>query len=113
MPTFSLRSLPRRHLAWLLWFALLLPLAQAAAACHVYSHIGAQGDVDGKPALHATQCDLCLTGASIGAGALPATPQVLLPSTARFEVPQALAIDPFPARTTPAYRSRAPPLAAC
>ena len=33
----SRRTLPR-HFAWLLWLAMLLPLAQTVAACHLYSH---------------------------------------------------------------------------
>ena len=32
------RAVPRRHLVWLLWLALLLPVAQAAASWHALSH---------------------------------------------------------------------------
>jgi hypothetical protein len=104
-----LRTLSRQRLAWLLWFALLLPVAQAAAVCHTYSHLGANGDVEGKQALHSAHCDLCLSAASLGGGALPATEQVIPDATAGLEAPQAAAIGLAPAAALPVYRSRAPP----
>ena len=73
----SRRTLPR-HLAWLLWLVLLvLPLAQTAAACHVYSHTGklVAGTLDYSKSKHsagASHCDLCLAGSVVHGGGLPA-----------------------------------------
>jgi hypothetical protein len=51
-----------RSLSWLFWLALLLPVAQAAATWHGYSHGQAEtsGRDQGKQAPHTAQCDLCL-----------------------------------------------------
>ena len=60
MRAFRSHAVSRRHLVWLLWLALLLPIAQAAAAWHVLSHadLQAAGDADGKHALRHSHCDL-------------------------------------------------------
>lgn len=100
----------RRNLrGWLLWLALLLPLAQAMAGAHALSHAG--GDrADGL--VHLTHCDLCLTAANLGSGA-PAT-QPSLPDTGRAGVAQPAAaaaclLRPADAGLPPA---RAPPTSA-
>ncbi len=106
-----LHTLRKPGLAWLLWLAALLPLAQTAALAHAASHglaSQAAGD-DDKALAHAAHCDLCLAAAALG-GAAPApvleTP--LLPAPA---VPPQAATATAPV-TTPAawaWQSRAPP----
>ncbi len=61
---------------WLLWLALILPIAQAMAGVHALSHAGERGD-DGL--VHLVDCDLCLVAAHLGAGA-PAAPPPPLPT---------------------------------
>ena len=69
----------RRHMRWLLCFALLLPAAQLAGAVHAFSHLNAskqQQRDDGAPGdLH---CAICAVAAAVGAGGLPSTPALLL-----------------------------------
>ena len=107
------RPLARRHFVWLLWIALLAPIAQTAAAWHALSHARSDAvrDRDGKQAVHETRCDLCLAGAALGSGAIPGEPPVLPHPTARHDAPAA---DPSPVafalRVRP-YESRAPPVA--
>ncbi len=111
----ALRSRPvsQRRLAWLLWFGLLIPIAQLGAAWHSLSHDrpNAIGAVDDKKAVTQTHCDLCLIAAAIGGGApLTDTPQWVA-SAAAHALPQAAAVDVWVALTSRAYRSRAPPFA--
>ena len=71
-------SVSRRRFAWLLWLALLMPLAQAAAAWHVVAHEGARaGSDDGKHGPAHAQCELCLAAAALGSGAPPGKPAAL------------------------------------
>ncbi len=56
---------------WLLWLALLLPIAQAMADVHALSHLG---DRQEAGVAHLAHCDLCLTAANLGAGAPAAAP---------------------------------------
>jgi len=98
-----------RKLSWLLWLALLLPIAQSAAAWHGYSHVvkaSAQGD--DWTAAQLDHCDRCLAGAALSAGALPSAPHSLGVSTPS-QVPLPVAVGVWSARTALAYRSRAPP----
>ncbi len=112
MPVLRSRIDPRRHLAWLLWLALLLPLGQGAAAWHALSHTraDASGERDGK-ALHGTQCDLCLSAATVAGGALPGEPPALPSPSARHEAPRAPTLADRVATPARAYLSRAPPFA--
>jgi hypothetical protein len=62
MHAFRHRLLGPRHAAWLLWLALVLPLAQGMATWHAMSHSRADiAESRGGKALHASHCDLCLT----------------------------------------------------
>lgn len=113
MPLHLLRQLARRHSAWLLWLALLIPVAQVAAQAHVLSHAVADGHgaaaEDGLPAPHAGHCDLCPAASALGAGALTGEPLALQHAAARHVAPFHA---PHLAWTAPlawAYRSRAPP----
>ena len=102
------RTAPERHFAWLLWLALLLPLAQVASACHAISH--AVGEVEGDAlATKPAHCAMCTLAAEVGAGALPevSTPLVL-PSFREARAPWP-APELGPARLALAYLSRAPP----
>ncbi|WP_457320102.1 hypothetical protein [Roseateles sp. P5_E11] len=93
---------------WLLWLALLLPLAQAMAGVHALSHVGSDRQDDGIA--HLVHCDLCLTAADLGAGAPVAEPVVLAvgsathaaPLVARGGVPRAVSLGLPPARAPPA-----------
>ena len=105
--------IPQRRFAWLLWLGLLLPVAQAAATGHAFTHLrdAQSGEVDGKHALHAAHCDLCLMAAAIAGGAPPVEPQAFSHPAVGHEVPQAEFADVWLAPAARAYRSRAPPLA--
>lgn len=105
-------SAPPRRLAWLLWLALLLPLAQSATAWHAVSHstTGAPAH-DGKQALHPVHCDLCLAAAALGGGALPTASQWVVHPAARHQAPQASPGSPWLPLLARAYHSRAPPSA--
>jgi hypothetical protein len=73
----------RRHLRWLLCFAMLLPAAQLAGAAHAFSHLNAstqqQRDDGASVDLH---CGLCVVAAAIGGGGLPSTAALLPPDLA-------------------------------
>lgn len=102
---------PQRRFMWLLWLALLLPLAQATATWHAYSHIALEQsqESDSKQALHQTHCDLCLTAAAVSSGALP-TAQLVLPfHSASFCLPHVAFKGVWLALLSPAYSPRAPP----
>src|SRR5512138_2286675 len=111
MTTFRHRLLQRRF-AWLLWIALLLPLAEGAAAWHALSHARAEvaGGPDGK-ALHAFHCDLCLTAAAVTGGALPSVPLAMPALPVREAAPASVDASGRVAPPASAYRSRAPPFA--
>jgi len=107
------RQLRRHRVTWLLWLALLLPLAQGAALGHALSHSQADpSSQESGKALHAAHCELCLIGAALaGGGGAPTRPPTVLAATVRHAAPWL----PFvhEARTAPsfAYLSRAPPFA--
>lgn len=95
---------------WLLWLALLWPLAQAVSGWHGYSHFqsGASRAGDSQ-APHTVHCELCLMAADLGAAAPPATLAALPALVA------SIGLAPTPARgvwRAPAphpYQGRAPP----
>jgi hypothetical protein len=118
MPPLSMRTSafkPHLHcsLSWLFWLALLLPVAQSAAAWHGYSHVRAESSErePGKQAPHAAQCDLCLSAAAVIGGALVGRPPGLAILAARHALPQPAATSVWQALPTLAYLSRAPPSA--
>ncbi len=93
---------------WLLWLALLLPIAQAMAGVHALSHVSSDRQDDGIA--HLVHCDLCLTAADLGAGAPAAEPAVLTdsaavhaaPLVARATTARAVSLGLPPARAPPA-----------
>ena len=107
----SVRSIPRRRLAWLLWFGVLFALAQAAASAHAISHIGQESGRAGDRGLVHAQCDLCLLGATIGGAA----PVAGAPQPVRAALAHVLRAVEFGSAPTIApaqpYQSRAPPAA--
>lgn len=107
------RPVVQRRLAWLLWFALLVPAAQLGAAWHALSHDRTETGraVDDKRATTQTHCDLCLTSAAIAGGALLAELPAWAAPAAVHALPQAALVDVWLALTARAYRSRAPPFA--
>jgi hypothetical protein len=102
----------RRHLpglsAWVLWLALLLPLAQLAGAMHAYVHVSDPVRVANDKHLPAP-CDLCVLAAALGSAAPGGTP----PAPVQLALEQAAPRqDPAPSPDLAAlspYRSRAPP----
>ena len=103
----------RPGLHWLLWLALLLPVAQSAAQWHGAAHAlqEAGGQRQDPPSTDAPRCELCAAAAVLGAGGLAAPPLALPGWLARFAVPAAGPGQAWLAPTTPVYRSRAPPFA--
>lgn len=78
-------NLRRNVRGWLLWLALLLPIAQAMAGVHALSHVGDRPD-DGL--VHLVDCDLCLTAAHLAGGAPVAAPAALPVGPATHSAPQ-------------------------
>jgi hypothetical protein len=107
------RPLAPRHFVWLLWIALLTPIAQTTAAWHALSHarLDAVHAGDGKQALHETRCDLCFAGAALNGGAIPREPPFLPHSTALHDAPSADSSRFRVALHERLYESRAPPFA--
>ncbi|MEJ6001428.1 hypothetical protein [Paucibacter soli] len=99
-------------LAWLLWLAMLLPLAQSTASWHRYSH-GVQTGLaqdEGKQAGHAAGCELCLSAAALSGASLPTSKSPLALLALAHALPLPLRAGFGCARPTLAYRSRAPPV---
>jgi len=108
----SPRHRPPRHLAWLLWLVLLLPLAQAASTWHVLSHTAEATQAAGTrdETLPKTgHCELCLMAAAIDGGALPVAPIVFLPPSLPHEAPCRVRASVWQAPPASAYQGRAPP----
>jgi hypothetical protein len=114
MRAMSLRGLhkpssgPGPRWLWSLCFALLLPLAQAAAASHAITHHGTQRDA--APTALDAYCAVCTMAAPVGTGALPSAPALLPGSDAVHAAPARPADSPPASALALAYRSRAPPL---
>lgn len=101
------------RLAWLLALVLLLPLAQAAANCHLLSHLRTDQSeqTDGHHALQVYQCDLCLTAVALAGGALPVQSIALAPFVKHAEAPRFQSSAVRFVRLQRLYESRAPPVA--
>ena len=104
---------PRRRFAWLLWLGLLLPVAQAMAMCHSFSHVRAaiSGESDDPGAPNASHCDLCLSAAAIAGGAAVGELPTITHPAVRHEAPSADAVAVWLALPIRAYQGRAPPFA--
>ena len=113
-----MRLMPRDRfslyrLAWLLALVLLLPLAQAAANCHLLSHVRTDQSEqsDRHHALHVSQCNLCLTAVALTGGALPVQSIALAPVVKPAEAPRSQSSAVRFVRLQRLYESRAPPFA--
>jgi hypothetical protein len=107
----SLRRLAAPRLAWVLWLAMLLPLAQAAANWHLQSHWDTERSSSsrGKDALAGAHCSACLSAAAVTGGGAASTPLVIAhapPAHSAPSLPQRPRGSAAPHR---AYQSRAPP----
>lgn len=112
MHTLRSRLLLRHSLPWLVWLAMLLPMAQMAAAAHAVSH-GATSQTEpanDKQSPHALQCDLCLTAAGVTGGVLPSHPLSAPGTSAGHAPPAVAAVSVWLSLPALAYLSRAPPL---
>jgi len=100
---------------WLMWLALLIPLAQSAASVHAVSHIAsdARGDEGKSSAPLADHCPQCVLAAALGSGAPLAEPVswVAAPSL-RHALPWRVATRLRAVGCASAYLSRAPPFLA-
>ena len=104
-------ELRRHRYAWLLLFALWLPLAQAAALCHLIGHHGRIVALQDDAGIGQEPCSTCLTAATLVGGAITdaAAPAALPPpdgTQPRLPPPHT----DFERAPLP-YLSRAPPLA--
>lgn len=109
------RSSSFRHsVAWLLWLALLVPLAQSAAMAHGYSHVRTEASDyrDSDQAPQANHCALCLTAAALAGGPVLAGESKLLLVAGSDSVPREGATSVWQGLPKLGYRSRAPPFSA-
>ena len=102
----------RLGLAWLIGLALLVPLAQAAATWHVFSHLDAnasqRGDDPSSP--RTDVCDLCVAAAAVGdGGPAPAVHALVLLGFTETLAP-ATVVARWLSPASAGYSSRAPPL---
>ena len=111
MHTAQHKTFAQRHMQWLLWLVLLLPLAQTLGSWHLVAHLPTQQSTqrEDPQALHPDDCSLCTSAAALIGGAPLATPPKLPQTLALFKAPPATRIGIFTAPTAIAYESRAPP----
>jgi hypothetical protein len=104
------RLLRSRWSAWLIAWALCLPVAQWATAAHGLLHARAlAGEEREAPAKLPVACDLCVVAATIAAAAPGQAPPALhtLASVRAQPAPPRIAAPSLPFLAS--YRSRAPP----
>ena len=114
--TTSINPVLRQRFAWLLWLAMLLPLAQAVAGWHAQAHwnldrsdrTDRSGDQHGTPG---KLCDLCVIAAAVtGGAAVDNAPPLAHPATPHA-APTAHVDGTWRASALAVYQSRAPPTA--
>ena len=94
---------------WLLWLALLLPIAQAMADVHALSHLG---DSTQDSLTHREACDLCLTAAQLAGGGPVAEPAPLPACTATAQLAPASCWQAVVCEALWRPPARAPPVSA-
>lgn len=104
----------RKRLAWLLWFALLLPFAQLAAAAHELGHLAAPAQVQGgvgKAKAQAATCEVCLVAAAVDGGGAAQAPMAWAAAPVHFKEPGVIAAGVVASGSAGAFLPRAPPSA--
>lgn len=96
-----------RRLLWSLLLALILPLAQAAAAAHEVSHV--RTSVTDKSAPSGLHCDICVVAAAVTGGAAAGKAPFLAHAPAAPQAPAWHAVPSRVAEPSPFFLSRAPP----
>jgi hypothetical protein len=109
---FFRRLLAARRCAWLLAWALCLPVAQWASAGHALLHLQAAASTSdgGKPAPLPAYCDTCVLAATIGGAAPLPQPAAVTPVVLPQAAPPVHQASRHYAAVALNYRSRAPPL---
>jgi len=95
-----------RRLFFALLLALVLPLAQVAAAAHELSHVRATQDKSAPSAIH---CDLCAVAAAVTGGGAASEAPVLLHAPAPVAQPLWTQTTPSSSESPTPFLSRAPP----
>ena len=105
------RPLIAPRLAWVLWLAMLLPLAQLAGNWHAQSHWDTERSSAprNKDALAGAHCGVCLTFAAVTGGGAASTPLAIEHAPARQPAAQLPDGPRWSAPLLRAYESRAPP----
>ena len=103
----------RHHSRWLLLLAMLLPLAQAAAACHLLSHGLRQQTraTDEQQAVQQAECASCVAAAALGGAAAATRSQALAQFPRAANPPGRTCSGVVPGPCAKGYQSRAPPVA--
>jgi len=106
----TLLHIARRHLRWLLCFALLLPVAQWASVAHAFTHATDAGSRSGpEPGAHLQHCPVCPAAAAVAAGGLACgaagLPHALHLTSGALAAPALAAIRTLPRRPA----NRGPP----
>jgi len=104
-----LRRIAAPRLAWVLWLALLLPLAQAAANWHAQSHWDTERSGSTKDLLASAHCGVCLSAAAVTGGGAASTPPAIAHAPERQISAPSAAVPRWSAPLLRAYESRAPP----
>ena len=95
----------RRFLLALL-LALVLPLAQVAAAAHEVSHVRALADKSTPAAVH---CDICVVAAAVTGGGAASQAPVVLHAPAPQATPSWAVLAPVASEPAAHFQSRGPP----
>ena len=102
-----MRPVMTRRLVFALLLALVLPLAQVAAAAHELSHVSAA--LQDKSSSVPAHCDLCVAAAAVTGGGATAQVPVVLHAPAVSEQPTWVAVVPATRDAATPFLSRAPP----
>ena len=96
-----------RRLVFALLLALVLPLAQVAAAAHELSHVPSA--LQGKSSPAGTHCELCVAAAAVTGGGAATQAPAIVHAPAVEEQPTWVALVPASREPAAPFLSRAPP----